>query len=367
MEMMILIYIVFLSAIAILRIFTGFKPRVSTSDGAIVMAAGIVAIGAMHQFPHLSETIGPYFVVFMLSLLSWLVFEYAKDGYDRSFYERHLSDPIKSFAAGTWIAAISVIINVIAIELPALHVVAEVLFSMNLLLAALFFLLVIRNYFYIFRQPSLLKKAQGAMLHGCISLQSIAVAGNSLFGGQFPDAASYILIFSGLFFYVLGAVSIFGRYRNSSILDDWDITNTIIFGGLSITGLALSLSGLPLSDFVAAVWLAAFLFLLIVEALDITYGYRRLKLLGWKKGLFTYHPSQWARNFTLGMFLTFSISLDFTDSFLEAASWADSLQFGVIEIGKFIVILLFLIEAGIAATALFSNFKFNRNTAEINS
>lgn len=367
MEIMILIYIVFLLAIAILRIFTGFKPRVSTSDGAIVMAAGIVAIGAMHQFPLLSETIGPYFVIFMLSLLSWLVFEYAKDGYDRSFYDRHLSDPIKSFAAGTWVAAISVIINVIAIELPELHALAEILFSMNLILAALFFLMVIRNYFYIFQHPLLLKKAQGVMLHGCISLQSIAVAGNSLFGGQFPPAASFILIFAGLFFYILGISSIYSRYRNSSILADWDITNTIIYGGLSITGLALSLSGLPLADLAAAVWLTAFIFLLIIESLDITYGFRRLKLLGWKKGLFTYHPAHWARNFTLGMFLTFSISLDLTNSFLDSSSWAESLQFGVIEIGKFIVILLFMVEAGIAAAALFSNFKFNRGTAEMNS
>lgn len=364
---MILLYIVFLSAMAILRIMTGFKPQVSTSDGAIIMAAGIVAIGAMHQFPLLSEIIGPYFVVFMLSLLSWLVFEYAKDGYDRSFYQRHLSDPIKSFAAGTWIAAISVIINVIAIELPALHNLAEVLFLMNLILAALFFLIVIRNYFHIFQQPALLKKAQGVMLHGCIALQSIAVAGNSLFGGQFPAAASFILIFAGLFFYMLGIASIFSRYRKSSVLADWDITNTIIYGGLSITGLALSLSGLPLADLSAAIWLTAFTFLLTVELLDITYGYRRLKSMGWRKGLFTYHPAQWARNFTLGMFLTFTISLDLSNSFLEAASWADSLQFGVIEIGKFIVILLFMIEAGIAAVALFSNFKFNRSTAEINS
>lgn len=347
------IFLVLLSIVAVALLVWRYVP-VSTVDGAIVMAFGILLSGALQRFSILSDVAGPYLTTALLVILACLIAGYVRDAFQGTFYERHLQHPIASFATGTWVAAISVAGVTIMEMMPELRGLAVVLFAFNLLLWSGYLLLIARNYWTFLRRGELFAGAHGVLLLACVSTQSIVVAGSSVFGDPFPVTASRVLIGLGLALYAIGAIIIVWRYlrfRPWNLAEHWTNTNCILHGALSITGLACAVSGAAAPSRIVAIWFAVFVLFLLVEGLELLRAIQRVRWYGWKQGLFTYANTQWARNFTFGMWLAFTMNVP------ELGSM-EPVRKSVLAIGPYAVILLFVFEA-----ALFLRSFANENHA----
>lgn len=354
---MIWFFIIFTLLVISARIYGGAKPKAASNDAAIVMATGIIISGALQKFPALASSVGAYATIALLSLLLWLAAEYIRDLFYGSFYQRHLSDAIQSFALGTWVAALSVTVVSLTVELPAFRPIAVFLFILAVVLNCAFVFLVILNYYRISANTSCLKEVKGVILLGCVANQSIVTAGSNLYDGSFPIAASLFLICLGTLFYVLGFIALVVSYKGKrfqNLVENWPNTNTLLHGSISITGLAIVSSQLNAPNIAAAIWLTSFSLLIAVEGIDILRALKRLRNLGLRKGLFVYQPSQWSRIFTLGMFLAFSIKLPMKSSFLKENSWAALVHQVIIGIGPYLIVILFFIEVLLALSHLFS-------------
>lgn len=328
---------------------------ISTAAGALIMALGILINGAAQQILFLQTQASPFLAAVLLVLLAAAAAGYAHDARDGVMYEKHLRDPILSFAAGTWVAGLSVTAAVIANVLPQLRMLVLLLYIAASLLWMGYILLIVRNCLQILQDPDLLNKANGVVLLGCVSTQSIVVAGNSLFGLHFPSGISRILIIAGLGLYAAGMLLIAARYRKVAGIDlakDWNNTNCIIHGALSITGLASSTTSVFSADFIAAVWVLVLGLFLAVELLEIMRAVQRIRIFGWKKGIFVYSPTQWSRNFTFGMLVAFSVKVPLHKSFLAGNTLCSTLQQSIISAGSVVVIILFLLETALLLQTL---------------
>ncbi|MGB8954880.1 MAG: hypothetical protein WCC10_05865 [Tumebacillaceae bacterium] len=335
------ILLVLLSIVVVLLVWRHVP--ISTVDGAIVMAFGILLDGALQRFSFLSDVAGPYLTTVLLAFLASLIAGYVRDAFQGTFYERHLQHPIASFATGTWVAALSVAGVTIIKMMPELRGLAVVLFAFNLLLWSGYLLLIARNYWTILRRRELFAGAHGVLLLACVSTQSIVVTGSSVFGDQFPVTASRVLIGLGLALYAMSAIFIVWRYlrfRPWNLAEHWTNTNCILHGALSITGLACAVRGAASPSLIVAIWFAVFVLFLFVEGLEVLRAIQRVRRYGWKKGLFTYANTQWSRNFTFGMWLAFTM-------YVPTLGSMDPVRKSVLAIGPYAVILIFLFEAGL--------------------
>ncbi|WP_188456550.1 hypothetical protein [Virgibacillus oceani] len=272
------------------------------------MANGIFLIGAVDAFPFLDIQIGKY-LAFML-LITWIVIykSLSVQFFHRDFLIPFIQHPVNSFVIGTWIAGVSVLCNVFIKYFPEILLITQAMGILNTFLW-LFFLM---NCFYNFKQ--LLSDHQDYPVHGAILLstvgtQSIIILLNNVFF-RFPVYFSEAIIILGFIFYLAGMMLIGNRYirqKGWTLADDWANTNCIIHGALSITGLAIVTTNTFTPEFVTVFWIIVFALLIIVEAIEVIRAIKRIKLYGWNKGIFTYQITQWSRNFTFGMFYTFSL------------------------------------------------------------
>jgi len=331
----------------LLYIFWLRKLSPQTADGAIVMALGIMINGTFQQINIFRDKLGLYFTILLLAFILNLFYAYIREIYRGLFVHRHLENPIASFAIGTWVAGISVSTISISKYLPEAQTLTYLMFYFNLLLWGSYLVLIGRNYYKIFKQRDrLFKQTHGVLLLAAVATQSIVVSGNGLFHFNFPPYLSIILITLGVIFYFIGLILILVRYlwlNPGTLSDDWQNTNCIIHGAMSITGLASVLSHVVNVNIMALIWLWIVIAFLIVETIEIIRIFKRINRYGIKKGIFKYSTSQWSRNFTFGMFLTFTINFSLAGSFLNNFFF-QAIYHSIIIGGKYIVIVLFAIE-----------------------
>lgn len=347
---MILLFCILLFLLIFSKRLLGKNGRSSTGDGAIIMAAGIMLIGALKKFPFLAKVIGPYLVLVLLLLVLWLSSDYILDFLKGSFYIRHLQHPINSFSVGTWVAALSVTALSIITWLPAVKPLARFLFTLNCFLGVAYLSLLFRNYSYVFQKPGIIRKANGVVLLGCVASQSIVIAGNNLWV-KFPSLVSLCLIILGILLYIGGILIIAGRYqyeKHEKILKNWPNTNTIIHGAISITGLATATSFPAYINLITSIWIFSFILLVCIEVTELRRAFLLIKMKGLKEGILTYQTTQWSRNFTIGMFFTFTAKLKLNGSFLRQNDFFHKVHHFIMSWGRYAVIVLFLIELGIA-------------------
>lgn len=286
----------------------GEYQKIEPASGAIIMANGIFLIGAVEAFPFLNVHMGKY-LAFLL-LIAWTIIykKLSVQFFHRDFLIPFIKHPVNSFAIGTWIAGVSVLCNVFLKYFPSILIVTQAMAIFNTFL----FLFFLGNVFYNFKQ--LIFDHQGFPVHGILLIstvgtQSIIVLLNNVFF-QMPMMLSQSIIILGLIFYVTGIILIIRRYvreKGWTLVDDWTNTNCIIHGALSITGLAIVSSNTFSSSFVIGLWIIIFILLVIVEVIEVIRALLRIKRYGWNKGIFNYHVTQWSRNFTFGMFYTFTL------------------------------------------------------------
>lgn len=291
--------------------------KIEPASGAIIMANGIFLIGAVEAFPLLDIQLGKY-LAFLL-LIAWILIykSLSIQFFHRDFLIPFIKHPVKSFTMGTWIAGVSVLCNVFLKYFPGMILITQAMAALNTLLW-LFFL---ANCFYNFKQLMFDHKdypVHGILMISTVGTQSIIILLNNVFF-QLPILFSEIIIYLGLLFYLVSLILITKRYMKENdltLVDDWTNTNCIIHGALSITGLAIVVSHSFTALFVNSLWVIILLLIIIVETIEVTRAILRIKLYGWNKGVFTYHISQWSRNFTFGMFYAFTLYMHHNPAYL---------------------------------------------------
>ncbi|WP_047980191.1 TDT family transporter [Ornithinibacillus contaminans] len=333
---------------------SNFK-KINPASGAIIMAVGIFLYAAIEAFPFLNHVLGEVFTV-LLTIIGIIMYALLMcQFFHKSFLVPLLNNPVNSFLMGTWIAGVSVLCNVIHKYFPETIEIIQVIAFVN----TLFWVLFIGVCVYNFKQ--LLKDPRSHLIHGVVLLSTVATQSIIIVWEElFPFVSSYFMIVSislGALFYVLGILLILIRYlRNTqwSLTEDWTNTNCIIHGALSITGLAIVTSNLLSPLVVLFIWLFVFTLLLIVEAIEITRAIKRIKLLGWKKGVLTYHISQWSRNFTFGMFYAFTMAMH------EHSNYLSHFLNVFLTLWAWVVLIALIAEVGLLVEARYGFFERKR-------
>lgn len=337
-----LIRLVLLAVLSILvRRLLLSRANATTASGAAVMAIGIFQLAALRQLA------APALLTQLLALELLIVWAGLAVAYGRaivtgvSFLSR--DDPAERFAVGTWVAATAVLGEVVVRTLPEWRLPGVMLAALALLLW-LWFLAIATPAFWKTVTGRAAAKVTGAILLFTVSTQSLVLVSFAAFPGRAPPRLAAGFICLGGLWYVAGMAAVVRWYlqaRRPWLIDGWENTNCIIHGAMSITGLAIVTSGaLPLSWAVAAwIWVAAMF--VVVEGIELARAAARVRALGWSRGLFTYQVSQWARNFTFGMFYAFTLQLQ---RHTETGFATSRLAMAVVGVGQYVVLALLVVE-----------------------
>jgi hypothetical protein len=298
---------------------------------AAVMALGIFSHGVLINSagdPFIVEYIR---VIDFINLTLWITFVLSimKSILDRKFLECHYTSQLNRFGLGTWIAGTSVVGIMVYDQFSTLPFLAEMIAYGNSLFWLVYIVICLKTLKECMRLK-LYKKAHGILLLSTVSTQSVVLLDNTVFEAV-PAWLNTAMIVIGIGFYVICVLMIFSRYVKSAwtIEADWNNTNCILHGALSITGVACIVSGVAGIFSVKALWFITLLVFVGVEVVEVLRLVKRVKGYGLKKGVLTYDVTQWSRVFTFCMFFTFTsfakihlINLTlFTDTILTVGIW----------------------------------------------
>lgn len=292
------------------RIVPG-SSRLPTASGAIIMAGGIFGAVALQRLPLGDALTAPLAALLALGwfVIAWLILtDTARLG-----IAVHTSPLIGSFAIGTWVAASAVVARMAMLAAPDAPWLARAMFIAGALVWLWFVPRALRNLARIARSAATETRPTGIVLLTTVATQAVALPAFRLFPEvSIVHGAAAVVMGFGAACYVVGAALIIRRYVSGPswrLADDWDNTNCVLHGALSITGLTAVISGLFGVRELAPFWAATLTVFVVVEAAEVARLIARVGALGWRKGLFVYDVSQWARNFTFGMFYAFTAAL----------------------------------------------------------
>jgi hypothetical protein len=321
-------------------------PNPPAAIGAPVMALGIFGAAALQRLPGGAAATGAVAagaVVIWLAIAVALILSIGRRG--ASFYSAPV---LASFGLGTWVAASAVIARMVMLGAPALGWAARGFFLVSAALWLWLLPLALRNFARLaVNAPA---KPSGVILLATVATQAVALMALRLFADM--SAVRWMataLIAFGILCYVMGLALILRRYGGERwrLADDWDNSNCILHGALSISGLAAVISGNFTAAALLAFWLIVIAVFIVVEAIELLRLRVRVKALGWRAGLFVYDISQWARNFTFGMFYAFTLAFAERVPSLPAHSLVESLRSAILAGGQYLVLLLLLAETAV--------------------
>lgn len=311
--------------------------------GAPVMALGIFGAAALQQLPGGAAATG---FVAAGAVVIWLVIAVALV---RSISRRgaffYTAPVLASFGLGTWVAASAVVARMVMLGAPALGWIARGFFLASAALWLWFLPLALRNFARLAANPS--ARPSGVILLATVATQAVVLMALRLFSDMATVRwIATTLIAFGMLCYAIGLALIVRRYSSERwrLADDWDNSNCILHGALSISGLAAVIGGNFTAAALLAFWLTAIAVFIVVEAIELLRLLVRVKALGWRAGLFVYDISQWARNFTFGMFYAFTLAFAERVPNLPAHSLVESLRSAILAGGQYVVLLLLLAE-----------------------
>ncbi|MCR8849833.1 hypothetical protein NQ095_15545 [Rossellomorea sp. SC111] len=319
------------------------------------MAIGIFLYAAIDAFTWVNHITAKILSVSLIVLTAIIYKSLIKQLLTKSDRILLLTKPVPSFVMGSWIAGISVLSNVIVKYFPDMSVAVQAVMLLNTLMWLGFMASCVCRF------KELLKRPAAHPIHGVVLLSTVATQSVVIFWVKlYPSLPEGLLIGAislGAFYYLIGIKLMIVRYGRGSrwtLIDDWPSTNCIIHGALSITGLAIVSSEMLSGRIIMIFWLFVFFLLIGVEWLEMVRAVKRIQKLGWKKGIFTYHISQWSRNFTFGMFYAFTITMHdnpyylnrfypFHEGFLHVWAWIVCL-FLIAEVGLWVGSNRYLLE-----------------------
>ncbi|WLV25483.1 hypothetical protein QR721_04540 [Aciduricibacillus chroicocephali] len=343
------------------------KLHIAPAAPAAIMAIGIFLVGSIEQFPCLDKDAGPWVAAFVILLWMYMYSLLILQMLTKEFRHNLLKGPpINFFAIGTWIAAVSVLCNVALKYYSGLHPLIQITAVVNIFCWTVFTIIAAMNLFRLFTLKG--KDAHGMILLAAVATQSAIIMSHAAFV-HMPDWTLYSWIFIGFTFYIAGIVLLIMRYskwQDWKLSTDWKNTNCIIHGALSISGVAMAVSGLFPFAAILYCWLAALFMLILVECFEIARAFQRISLFGMVKGLFIFDMSQWARNFTFGMFylLTHHLLVRLPNTVPVSVI---SLLEQLLTVWGSIVIIFLIIEFSIALLSVFQKKRQKKQKAEPSS
>ncbi|WP_046862212.1 hypothetical protein [Microvirga massiliensis] len=327
----------------------GSRGVAPTSAGAVVMAIGIFIAAALQQMPILAPLITKPLSIALLIIWASIAVSYAVSALRGMLYV-HSRPVIARFAIGTWVAATAVLARDVLWEIQEWRLLAIPLAILAFALWLWFLGLAARALPRIASMSSQ-TIVPGVVLLATVSTQSIAlIAVDLLPSGSIQFWAMAGLIGAGVIFYAIGFALILRshlRVAGWTLSEDWDNTNCILHGAMSITGLALASYPVAPPILTWIVWYYVLAMLLVVESVEVLRLISRLRKHGMGQGVLTYHVSQWARNFTFGMFYAFTLQLLKTGGATDPIEWGSEIGSVILAYGSWIVLLFLLIEVAL--------------------
>src|SRR5690348_14919536 len=315
--------------------------------GAVVMACGIFALAALPALPGGALLRQPLALA-VLVLWALLALRFAA-GWRKG--DPRLGPPLARVAVGTWIAGTAVTAALVAAALPGWTLPAALLVAIVLALWP----------WYLRLLAAAVRQVAGdarQKVTGSILLVTVATQATALLCAVFtrPPALPHLmaaLVALGGAFYLAGATLIARAWRNAPrwrLDEDWDNGNCILHGAVSITGLAAILSGAMPQPACLALWLFAAAMFAMIESVELARLVLRARHHGWRGGVLCYDTSQWARNFTFGMF--YAVTRNYLATFGAPSITAVAmLQRWIAAGGQYVVLVLLLVELGLLVAA----------------
>ena len=312
-------------------------------SGAIVMAGGIFVIAALGQLG-LPPILGRLAALELLVVWGYLAYGYARMAWRGELGGSVRRRPMMAFAVGTWVAGSAVLGRALIEVLPGWQPVGFVLWVIAVAVWV-WYLGLLPAAFRAAANVSEGYRANGAVLLPTVATQSLVVAGSALVPGLMPRPVAAALILLGYLFYAAGLVLILRRYLARSdwtVADGWENTNCIVHGAMSITGLAIVVSGALPPVWAVATWAWVVATFVVVEAVEAVRAVVRARAYGARGGAFGYFASQWSRNFTFGMFYAFTLQLNRSPAAPDG--WAAGLQGVILNYGHYAVLAFLVAE-----------------------
>jgi hypothetical protein len=320
--------------------------RLPTASGAIIMAGGIFGAVALQRLPLGDALTVPLAALLALSwfVFAWLIFTDAT----RLGLAVHTGPLISSFAIGTWVAASAVVARMAMLAAPDAPWLAQAMFIAGTLIWLWFMPKALRNLAHIARSPAIETRPTGIISLTTVATQAVALPAFRLFPEvTIVHGAAAMVMGFGAVCYVVGAILLIRRYVAGPrwrLTADWDNTNCVLHGALSITGLTAVISGLLGAGVLASFWGATLTAFVVVEAIEVVRLIARITALGWREGVFVYDVSQWARNFTFGMFYAFTAALAGRFALPGGYPAIGALADAILAFGQYVVLAMLLGE-----------------------
>jgi hypothetical protein len=299
-----LLILIFLM-VCIILFFTFKKLYIRTSTMAMVMATGIVTQGVLLNYfgiQFFQHIFGKILSILNLSLWFAFILSFIIASLDGKFKDIHYSNLINRFGIGTWIAGTSISGILFYKQFFQWGFISVIIAIINIVLWIIYIGISVKTFLEISRTKSY-RNVHGILLLTTVSTQSIVLLLNTVFK-EFPDIFNLSLLIIGFCFYLVCVFFIIYRYiKNSwSIEMDWNNTNCILHGALSISGIACLVTGIISIDTIRLIWRAALIIFITVESIEIYRLFKRIKHYGITKAIFIYDVTQWSRVFTFAMF-----------------------------------------------------------------
>ncbi|MFP7299367.1 hypothetical protein [Neobacillus niacini] len=335
---------------------------------AIVMAIGIVVQGVLLNYfgiQFFQHIFGKILCIINLSLWFSFISSFFIASLDGKFKDIHYSNVINRFGIGTWVAGTSISGILFYKQFSNWGFIPVIIAFINIILWIIYIAISVRAFIEISRTKSY-QNVHGILLLTTVSTQSIVLLLNTVFK-EISDIFNLSLLIIGFCFYLVCVFFIFSRYfkHSWSLEKDWNNTNCILHGALSISGIACLVTGIISIDIIRWIWRAAFIIFIAVEIMELSRLFNRIKHYGFTQAIFIYDVTQWSRVFTFAMFYTFT-SLFQTHLFIGSIVIET-----ILKVGVWVVIILLLIELSLSLhnaiiTYKQSTRKIGRET-EVNS
>ncbi|MFD1887673.1 hypothetical protein [Paenibacillus wenxiniae] len=342
-----MLIILLLSCIIIALIALGKKlPAAPTAAGSMVMALGIYMQGVWTYWSGQSPQsfISRVLIIGIVFVWLYLLASYVTSIRRSTFYRDHLADPVQRFAVGTWVAGTStLLINLYAsFHTDWLRESVYIMATLNIGLW-LFYMCYTGLGWYRLIMDSSSSRVDGTVLLPAVATQSVLLLCHHVFALSLGVWFTRSFIFLGLVCYMIGIVIMIWRYLHASTwnVDAWKITNCIVYGGLAISGAAISLTGAWNEWIAYGLWWVVAILVLIIESIETMYGIKRIRQHGWRHGVGRYHTAQWTRLFTLGMFYFLTLH---TVQIAAAIPIARFMHHFVLDVGAWVITVLLVVE-----------------------
>ncbi|MDP4161900.1 MAG: hypothetical protein Q8898_02245 [Bacillota bacterium] len=321
---------------------------------AVVMALGIITQGVLLNYfgTHFFQgSFGKFISIFNLSLWFAFILSFLMAYLDGKFKEIHYSNRINRFGIGTWVAGTSICGILFYIQFFHWGFISEIIAYLNIFLWIIYIAMCLKTLIEITMTKSY-RSVHGILLLTTVSTQSIVLLITTVFK-ELPIIITMPLLIIGFCFYIVCVFFILYRYLTSSwsIEKDWNNTNCILHGALSISGIACIKTGFINEITIDFIWILATVIFCLVESIEVYRLFRRIKYYGIKKGIFIYDLTQWSRVFTFAMFYTFTFLIK-PDLLIIIFVKGTILTSGV-----WIIMILFIIELMLSIIFMVKTYK----------